>query len=99
MSADNGIYILKTEGDEFRVAHCQAIENLTYGDPGGDEEYMLLLFSDSEVFGDEQEAMMKAKELYDEIMADEFCPVVEYGIQFISLPKKFPSEPTVGQGS
>lgn len=33
MSADNGTYILQTEGDdgpEFRVIHCQAIDNI-YG--------------------------------------------------------------------
>jgi len=29
MSADNGVYILKTK-DQYRVAHLQAIENLSW---------------------------------------------------------------------
>lgn len=30
MSADNGIYILETEGPEYRVAHLQNIEDIWY---------------------------------------------------------------------
>ena len=40
MSADNGIYILKTpkdnnEGFEYRVIHSQAIENIYWDDVNG----------------------------------------------------------------
>lgn len=41
MSADNGIYILKTpkdEGFEYRVAELQAIENLNYDEEAPDAE-------------------------------------------------------------
>lgn len=30
--SDNGIYILKTKDDEFRVAYCTAIDNLTFNE-------------------------------------------------------------------
>jgi len=30
VSADNGIYILETEGPEFRVAHLMAVENINF---------------------------------------------------------------------
>ena len=39
MSADNGIYILKTvkgEGFEYRVAHLQAVENMDWDDKTGE---------------------------------------------------------------
>lgn len=35
MSADNGIYVLKTK-DQFRVAHLQAIDNVTWSVIDGD---------------------------------------------------------------
>ena len=30
MSADNGIYILETDGPEYRVMHLQAVENMDW---------------------------------------------------------------------
>lgn len=30
MSSDNGIYVLKTKGPEWRVSHLQAIDNIYY---------------------------------------------------------------------
>lgn len=35
MSADNGIYILKTSDEQYRVTHAQAIENIFYNHPEG----------------------------------------------------------------
>ena len=31
----------------------------------------------------EQEAWGEAQKLYDEIMDDDYCPIIEYGVQFI----------------
>lgn len=40
-------------------------------------------FGKSNVLKTEQEAWAEAQQLYDEIMNDDFCPIVEYGVQFI----------------
>jgi len=59
MSADNGVYILKTHkppikdgnsyqnqnGSEFRVAYAQAIDNVDYSDL-----YLPAIFGDSQVY-------------------------------------------------
>ena len=41
----------------------------------------------------EYEAMEHAKQIYDEIMDDDFCPIIEYGIQYINEMKdqEFPT--------
>jgi len=86
MSSENGIYILQTK-DGFRVVHAQAIENIYYS---GDERYGFNLQAVADYFGpcvniakNEVEAWEQAKILYDEIMDDAFCPIIEYGVQFI----------------
>ncbi len=84
MSADNGIYILQTEGPEFRVAHQQGIDNI-YGNFSddtfqwqGDPEMMLLYFQDAPVFSNLEEALDKASEMsYD-------YEYLEYGICVIT---------------
>jgi hypothetical protein len=40
-------------------------------------------FGEAQIFRTEQEALEEANRLYKEIMNDDFCPIVEYGIQFI----------------
>lgn len=81
MSADNGIYILPSpNGDklEYRVAHCQAIENVDY-----DPMYEVLLFSKSPVYGSQQEAAAVAIEMsknYD---------ILEYGVALLE-ERRFP---------
>ena len=95
MSADNGVYILKTparpikDGDcytnrhgvyEYRISHCQAIDNLDYSDL-----YVVAYFADSEIFYDEQEASKKAAELHDEL------GWTEYGICFVEKDVCFPN--------
>lgn len=95
MSADNGVYILETPGDmgpEYRVAHAQAIENLTYGDPDGNEEYMVILFGKSKIHSSFGDALKEASDVADEILADPICPILEYGICDIKLSKRFPKE-------
>ena len=94
MSADNGIYILKTlmppkktnnyyesqNGYEYRVAHCQAIENIDYSDL-----YLPLYFGDSPVFTECSEAMNYAKTLENEI------GWTEYGIEILEQEVYFPN--------
>lgn len=100
MSADNGIYVLETNAvpvfdgkatytnrhgvKEYRVAICQAIENIEYSDL-----YLPLLFGHSKVFENKTEAMQQAKELYDLVMQN--FGICEYGIQQINLNKQFPN--------
>lgn len=38
MSADDGFYILETEGPEYRVKHLQAVENYMWDDKKIDEQ-------------------------------------------------------------
>lgn len=98
MSADNGIYILRTPmwpikkgifyqnihgSFEYRVAHCQAIENIDYSDL-----YMPLLFGKSKVFYKEDEAFEEASRMEKEILEND-C-VLEYGICQIERGKYFP---------
>lgn len=84
MSADNGIYILQTDGPEFRVAHQQNIDDI-YGEFSdesfrwqGDPETMLLYFDKAPVFSNLEEALDKAQEIsYD-------YEYLEYGICVIT---------------
>lgn len=95
MSADNGIYILKSpkgKGFEFRVIHAQAIENINYEpDKGGfNTEQIKRYFDSAQVFSDEDQAWRKARDMAKEITSDEFCFILEYGISSISIPFEFP---------
>ena len=62
ISADNGVYILETEGPEYRVAYVNAIDNIfgEYNDTtlhwDGDSEMILECFGKSKVFTDLTEA-------------------------------------------
>jgi hypothetical protein len=69
MSADNGVYILQTEGPEFRVAHHQGIDNI-YGNFSdetykwqGNPEMMLEYFQDAPMFSNLEEALDKAADI------------------------------------
>jgi len=98
MSADNGIYILRTpappvkEGNsyinqhskyEYRVAHCQAIENIDYSDL-----YLPLLFGGSQIYN-EQDAAQKANEIQKQIEED--GGFTEYGIIPLCKETYFPN--------
>lgn len=95
MSADNGVYILKTparpvkKGNalfnrhgvfEYRIAHCQAIDNLDYSDI-----YMPLLFGNSKVHENEEDAIKEAKTIHDDL------PFSEYGICLVEKRVTFPN--------
>lgn len=84
MSADNGIYILKTTGPEYRVAHHQNIEEIygNFSDESlqwqGDPVVMLQYFGNAPVFTEEKSALdYAAKLLYN-------YEYLEYGICMIS---------------
>lgn len=99
MSSDNGLYILATRGKlmfpEYRVTHAQAIENINWNP---DESGFNLLtlwqyFKDSNVYFERDKAWSKARAMHNEIMEDDYCPIVEYGIcEINALNIEFPSE-------
>lgn len=96
MSADNGIYILESpgeNGDEYRVISATAIENITYepNRQGFNIEMLRNYFGRAKVFGNMVEATDEAWRLYNEIMEGPI-PVIEYGISKIVLPFPFPKE-------
>jgi len=97
MSADNGIYILKTKGPiltEWRVAHCQGIDDIFYENTSGDDEVLLDYFGQSPIFTNHKDACKYAFKLYNEIMDDDF-PICEHGIVEILINRPFP-EPNNG---
>ena len=93
MSADNGVYILKTpdgkNGFEYRVVHAQAIDNIYWEHPDGNPEQVVNYFGKCQVFKNGSDAFNKANDLVKEIISDEFCPILEYGVSQISLPHIF----------
>lgn len=103
MSADNGIYILKSEGPEFRVVHAQAIENINWNEQTKsccDPHYFNMeevrrYFGKCKVFSNQVDADVEAVKLADEILGDTMCPILEYGISMIYLPCKFPGTTTL----
>ena len=101
MSADNGVYLLKTPKDkddtnsfEFRVRHAQAIENIFWHPDINDysedanPEILMGYFEKCEVLT-EEDARQKAFEMEQEILNDDFCPILEYGIRTIELEHSF----------
>lgn len=101
MSADNGIYILKSEGPEFRVVEAQAIENINWNERTrscDDRNYFNMeevrrYFGKCKVFLSEAEADVETSRLVQEIV-DSACPILEYGVSMICLPCKFPDTTT-----
>lgn len=94
MSADNGIYILKTpKGAEFeyRVSNLQAVENVYWDNrKSRDSEDPLVwienareMWQDSPVWHTEDKAWEEARRQF------KMACVCEYGIQVIEIPKEF----------
>ena len=89
MSADNGVYILATKGQdrgkkEYRVTHAQAIEDINYAPdfpPGRSDglntEYVQAKFGKSPIFTDRKIAEGYALRLQEEL------EWTEYGICFL----------------
>lgn len=91
MSADNGVYILETDGPEFRVKHLQNIEDYTYNhktwnltkDENIHIENAREMWKNCKIHNTADSALEEAKEIYKEY------PIVEYGISFIKINRKF----------
>lgn len=92
MSADNGVYILKSPvhpdlGEfEYRVSYAMAVENINYkpNREGFNTEELKKYFGKCSVFYNRTEAIVFADEIA------QTCEILEYGIQSISLPFVFP---------
>ena len=88
ISADNGIYIAEfptLDGSrEWRVIHAQAIDNLDYYPEGSPEEAREIIeyfgTDSARIFSNLDAALKAAFELEDEILNDDFCPILEYGV-------------------
>ena len=86
LSQDNGIYILETQGPEFRVAYAQAIDNIfgKFNDEtlhwDGNVEMMRQYFGKSQVHKDLNDALDAANGLsYDyEYLEDGVCVITEF---------------------
>ena len=100
MSADNGIYLLKSpkdnaDGFEYRVIFAQAIDNIYWNEKTNEEGHepdpksLINYFGKCEVFEDSDKAHNKAFEMEREILSDGFCFFLEYGISTIEIPKPF----------
>lgn len=98
MSADNGIYILKTPvlgGFEWRVEHLQAVDNYSWDDEKNEHtinshiqiKNAREMWKDSPVFFTEKEAEAYAFNMLD-IYQDE-GGYVEYGIQRVNIFEEF----------
>ena len=98
MSADNGIYILKTPKPrfnnefEYRVTECSAIDNIDYYPPGSEKRdaMVVLYFGKSDFYGSLDAAMQEATRIYTELMSGPF-PICEYGISVINWADEFPT--------
>jgi hypothetical protein len=95
MSADNGIYILETDGPnggkEYRVAELQAVENYTWDpsknlhvdNPDVHITNARKMWENCDVFTDRGCALNFAHEFAD------MCEVLEYGVSIIRIPRVF----------
>jgi hypothetical protein len=98
MSADNGIYILRTklrsnegfEGYEYRVTEAQAIENIYYYAEGTKlrEAELVRYFGRSEVFLGKVDALVFARDKAEELEKNNYP--LEYGVSVIKWDKPFP---------
>lgn len=86
MSADNGIYILKTKDNQYRVAHLSAIDNAYYSAIGGEKE-LLVPTRVVEMWGkckftrDESKALSMAHKWASKL------PICEYGVNVLTYNK------------
>ena len=90
MSADNGIYIgwFGKENKEFRVIHAQAVENLYYRN-GENAVAIVDYFKNAAAFDNLEAAQKEAFRQKEEILNDDFCPILEYGICSLKFSRSF----------
>jgi hypothetical protein len=92
MSADNGIYILETEGPEFRVAEMGAVDNYQWDnerseytdDPDVHIENAREMWGGCEVLTNEEDAIDMALKI-----DKEWGIGTEYGICVIKIRRRF----------
>ncbi|RTL42388.1 MAG: hypothetical protein EKK48_10360 [Candidatus Melainabacteria bacterium] len=95
MSANNGIYILKTKATngafEYRVREVHAIENLFDGNNGNlpREKELCSLFGASEILKEDFDAFSVANDLLVEL--EEQGLEVEFGVLVLELDSVFPA--------
>lgn len=77
MSADNGVYILRTKDRQIRVAHSQAINGLFNYNGEYIPEKIELHFGKSKYTKDMDKAIKIAQNIKNKL------PVCEYGIQVL----------------
>jgi hypothetical protein len=95
MSADNGVYILRTpvdanikeNGYEYRVIETSGIDNIYFFFPNGNPTTIVDMFGRCQVLEDAGEAQEFAKKLADECMAG--FGILEYGISTIEFDIPF----------
>lgn len=96
MSADNGIYILKTntlsgKGYEYRVKHLQNVEDYKWdhasNEPTGNQDAWIrnarVMWEGCEVFTDKDECIAEAERMENN------CYILEYGICYIDINRVF----------
>ncbi len=95
MSADNGIYVLKTpvragegNGFEYRIAEAQAIENAHDCDRAVRERYISSVFGSSWVLHSSRRAQHVARLLHRDLVAS--GGYTEYGVVVVKLNEPFP---------
>lgn len=91
MSADNGIYVLNLK-DQSRVIHAQAIDNLWWSflDFNSAEDFVptrIFEYYNNALPLTKEEAQKRAFEMEHEILLDDFCPILEYGISNFYINK------------
>lgn len=85
MSADNGIYILKTK-DQYRVAHLQAIENVYWSAIDGSHDKcvptrVVEMWGECKFTRDASKALSMANKWASKL------PICEYGVNVITYNK------------
>lgn len=92
MSADNGVYILRTPdgngGYEYRVSHATAIDNIYQKDKRRKNAMLFMYFQNSTVFDNKYDAEREADKQYTRVMRD--FGICEYAIQYIDWQEQFP---------
>lgn len=94
MSADNGIYVLKTPqpngGFEYRVKEAHNIETIFVRDnpKRADQRMLIDTFGASQVFTDDLDAFTAANDMLLDI--EQEGGEVEYGVLMIELDQSFP---------
>lgn len=90
MSADNGVYIAKFP-DGFRVTHAQAIENIDFYPKGSvkRKDTLRSYFGKSKTYPTLEDAYVQAHKLEAEVLNDDFCPILEYGVCFMGEYESF----------